>query len=127
VSFVNCIANALGLSPIPEPILLDSDYTHTSEFIAPFKGQKHSEETKEQIRKSKSGTKHRPETIAKMKESRQNISTETRAKMSATRKGKPIHTEESRAKMSIAQKGRPLSEKHKAALRVPKRKLKKPS
>ena len=122
------ISHALGLTPMKFDFDLSTiDYTHTHVGIAPFKGQKHSDETKAQIKNSKTGTKHKPETIEKMKAARQNVSTETRAKMSAVRKGKKIHTDDSKARISATQKGRPLTEAHKAALRIPKRKFKQPT
>lgn len=88
------------------------------------KGKKHSDQTKSRIstnnaRKGKPGTwtgKHRSEeTKAKISAARRGVprSEETKAKISAARKGYPTSSK-TRAKISAALKGRKLSEEHKA-------------
>lgn len=51
-------------------------------------GRKHSEETKAKMSRSRIGYKHTPEAIGKMRASHANISDQTRAKLSASIKGK---------------------------------------
>jgi len=82
-------------------------------------GLKKSAETKEKIGAAHRGRKKSPEQVAKMRARRGTALPETRAKISAAKKGKPLSATH-RAHMSAAQKGRPgrtMSDEHKAKLR----------
>jgi hypothetical protein len=61
------------------------------------------------------GIKHTPETIAKLREAKANMSDETKRKISLGHKGK-ILSDEHKKKLSIAHTGKILSEEHIAAI-----------
>lgn len=96
-------------------------------------GHVHSAEARAKIAAAGTGRKHTPETIAKMRVAKSNVSQETRAKISKAKTGKP-HSEETRTKLSAshtgktlstetrakigdATRGKPLSAEHRAKLR----------
>ena len=67
-----------------------------------------------------SGVERTPETRAKISAAKKNPSAETRAKMSAVHKGKPL-SDEHRAKIGATQKGKKLSEETKAKIGAKKK------
>lgn len=76
------------------------------------KGFKHSEETKEKLRKANIGNKHSIETRKKISEAGKNMSVERREKISETHKGKKI-TDEHKKQISDSNTGRKLTEEQK--------------
>lgn len=76
------------------------------------KGFKHSEQTKEKLRKANLGKKHSDETRKKMSEIGKNKSDETKKKMSESHKGKKI-TDEHKKLISVSNTGRKLTDEQK--------------
>jgi group I intron endonuclease len=79
------------------------------------RGFKHSDETKEKIRKANIGKKHSDEAKAKISEASKNMSDETKKKISDSNKGKKI-TDEHKKIISVSNTGRKLSKDHKLKL-----------
>lgn len=84
-----------------------------------YNGGKHSEETKEKIRRALTGRKQSEESNAKRRAYR--ATEETKAKISQALEGNQHrtgipHTEETKAKMRAFQKGRPKSSEHRTKI-----------
>lgn len=85
--------------------------------IAPRLGMKHKEEAKIRISNSNLGKKRSAEAVANMKASKQCISAETRAKISAASLGRK-HKPEAKAKVTAALLGRIVSQETRAKIRA---------
>ncbi len=72
------------------------------------KGRIFSESSKQKMREKATGRKHSIASINKMKELKSNVSDETKAKISSSKKGQ-THTEETKQKISNSLKNRKLS------------------
>ena len=83
-------------------------------------GHKHSVETRAKMSAAKKGVPKSAETRANMSVAKQNVSDETRAKISAAAKNRLPISDETRAKMSAARKGVPLSAETRAKMSKPK-------
>jgi len=94
----------------------------------PMYGKKHSEDTKQKMKKIRTGKKHSENTIKKLKTIKKpsgennpmygkKHSEDTKQKMSEKAKGRKF-SNETKQKMSEAKRGKPLSDKHKQSLSI---------